>query len=298
MTHTMKKIIIPVLLAAIFSFSAHTQVAINESGSNPHSSAIFDVQSTNKGMLIPRMNTEQRDNIQEPETGLFIFNTETNCIEFYGGSSQGWVNMCRSESPDPEMIQIPVGDNIMDEASGGTRLKNFAPVVNGEKEIYIGVPDLGVGAQRNDYDLCPGMAACWGTTMDFEFGFDPVTDKIWTEVSWGTETHYVEYPGFSSQVTTFGKTYTAAEANIIDIIAVCRDPGCSVFLNNIEIDGNPVGNVVAPYHPTDPWVHYYVTNYDFGSGFVMTATLELIGSFTLGNEHSKIEINFGYDIPE
>lgn len=32
-----------------------------------------------------------------------------------------------------------------------------------------------------------------------------------------------------------------------------------------------------------------------GSGFVLQDTLELTGTFTLGNEYSKIEIDFGYD---
>ncbi|MEQ8908420.1 MAG: tail fiber domain-containing protein [Vicingaceae bacterium] len=55
------------------SFSQN--ISINADGARPDTSAMFDVVSTNKGMLIPRMTEAQRDAIFEPATGLLIFQT-------------------------------------------------------------------------------------------------------------------------------------------------------------------------------------------------------------------------------
>ena len=46
-------------------------VGINDSGNPPDPSAMMDVASTNKGVLIPRMTTSQMLNISSPAKGLF-----------------------------------------------------------------------------------------------------------------------------------------------------------------------------------------------------------------------------------
>src|ERR1041385_977993 len=60
-------------------------VGINPTGSAPNNSAGLDVDFTNKGILIPRMTTAQRNAIASPATSLMIFNTTTNCLEIYLG---------------------------------------------------------------------------------------------------------------------------------------------------------------------------------------------------------------------
>jgi uncharacterized protein (TIGR02145 family) len=59
--------------------STHAQTAIG--GSEPHGSAMLDVQSDSKGVLFPRMTTAERDAIASPALGLMIFNVETGCLE-------------------------------------------------------------------------------------------------------------------------------------------------------------------------------------------------------------------------
>jgi len=48
-------------------------------------SAIFQVNSTTKGMLAPRMTTAQRNAITSPATSLLIFNTTLNDFEYWNG---------------------------------------------------------------------------------------------------------------------------------------------------------------------------------------------------------------------
>ncbi|TAE12360.1 MAG: hypothetical protein EAZ95_12490, partial [Bacteroidetes bacterium] len=67
---------------------AQTGVAINTDGSLPDSSAILDVKSTVKGMLVPRMTQVQRNSIALPATGLLIYQTDgTAGFYFYNGSA-------------------------------------------------------------------------------------------------------------------------------------------------------------------------------------------------------------------
>ena len=56
--------------------------AINTDDSSPDQSSIFDVKSTNKGILIPRLTSAQR-NALSPVQGLTIYNTDTKAIEYY-----------------------------------------------------------------------------------------------------------------------------------------------------------------------------------------------------------------------
>jgi len=80
--------------------------AINSTGDDPHSSAILDLQSTEKGFLPPRMTTLQRNAIQDPAEGLQIFNTTTKCVEIF--VSNNWHNMfCCTVPAQPDVISGP-----------------------------------------------------------------------------------------------------------------------------------------------------------------------------------------------
>jgi hypothetical protein len=81
----------------LFSFSQN--VAINSTGNSPDASAMLDVQSTNKGFLIPRMTSAFRQAISNPATGLLIFQTN-NPVGLYtnigSASTPNWVQLSTS----------------------------------------------------------------------------------------------------------------------------------------------------------------------------------------------------------
>jgi len=64
-------------------FDNGTTVQMGATGALP--SAQFALTSTTQGFLAPRMTTTQRDNINSPATGLFIYNTSTNLFNYYNG---------------------------------------------------------------------------------------------------------------------------------------------------------------------------------------------------------------------
>ncbi len=79
------------ILSLLFIVQGATiaQVGINSDGSQPASSAMLDVKSTNKGFLPPRLTTSQRDAVPTPEKGLVVYNTDCNDLQFFNGGA--WV---------------------------------------------------------------------------------------------------------------------------------------------------------------------------------------------------------------
>jgi len=103
----MKKNTISFLALCIFSATAFAQnVAItDDAGYSANSSAMLDVKSTAKGLLIPRMTTAQRNAIASPADGLLVYDTDTHSIWNY--KSDDW-----KELIDSDLISIAERDNL------------------------------------------------------------------------------------------------------------------------------------------------------------------------------------------
>ena len=67
------------------------QVAINQNGAAADPSAVLDLQSTEKGLLIPRLSNLERAAITVPATGLLIYNSSENLFQYYDGTQ--WVDI-------------------------------------------------------------------------------------------------------------------------------------------------------------------------------------------------------------
>ena len=82
-----------VLLMTVILIASHSliaQIAMNTDGSSPDGSAMLDVKSNNKGLLLPRMNTYQMSLITNPATGLLVFNTDSS--DFFGFNGNNWIS--------------------------------------------------------------------------------------------------------------------------------------------------------------------------------------------------------------
>lgn len=56
-------------------------------GAVPAASALMDLTSTTRGFLPPRMTEAQRDAIASPATGLVVYNTDDNALNYWDGDS-------------------------------------------------------------------------------------------------------------------------------------------------------------------------------------------------------------------
>jgi len=68
--------------------------------STPHASSILDVRATDKGMLIPRLTTVQRQAIASPANGLLVYDTDENSFFYYDATKGGWVGVV-NYNPQP-----------------------------------------------------------------------------------------------------------------------------------------------------------------------------------------------------
>ncbi|MBN2867273.1 MAG: hypothetical protein JXK08_01240 [Flavobacteriaceae bacterium] len=80
----MKKTI-TLILILLTSFLSFSQVGINTT--NPDASSILDIESSDKGVLFPRMTTAERDAIANPAKGLIIYNIDIDKLQFNIGIS-------------------------------------------------------------------------------------------------------------------------------------------------------------------------------------------------------------------
>ena len=71
-------------------------VSINTTGDTAHASAILDISSINKGILVPRMDSYQRSMIVNPAQGLLVYDTTTRSFWFYDGA---WEEIGSSGGP-------------------------------------------------------------------------------------------------------------------------------------------------------------------------------------------------------
>ena len=89
----MKKLLLftcGLILTAVSVFSQN--IGINTTGAQPNSSAMLDVSSTSKGILIPRMTASQKNAIASPATGLQIYQTD-GTVGFYYYNGNAWMQL-------------------------------------------------------------------------------------------------------------------------------------------------------------------------------------------------------------
>ena len=77
-------VLVFILLAQVFSINLYGQIGIGTV--TPESSSVLDVNSVNKGVLIPRLSVSERNAISIPATGLIVYNTDFNCLNVYDGT--------------------------------------------------------------------------------------------------------------------------------------------------------------------------------------------------------------------
>jgi uncharacterized protein (TIGR02145 family) len=88
--------IIVLVMSVIYEFYGQVGIGI----SLPDSSAILDLSSTNRGLLLPRMTTSQIFHIHNPSVGLMTFNTDS--LDFWYFNGYMWIGIVdHSDTLDP-----------------------------------------------------------------------------------------------------------------------------------------------------------------------------------------------------
>jgi polyhydroxybutyrate depolymerase len=125
----MKKYISLSIIFISITQTIFSQIGINSSGSAAAASAMLDVSSANKGLLIPRVALQHvfdNSTIPNPTLSLMVFNTNGNLPEgrgYYGWNGEYWV-LIKSLSSAPV-----IGKNQF-----------FIPVDGVNREFWVHVP--------------------------------------------------------------------------------------------------------------------------------------------------------------
>jgi trimeric autotransporter adhesin len=85
--HTMKISYCSLIVCLFAGLLTHAQVAFNTTGASPDNSAMLDVTSSAKGLLVPRMTTAERIAITLPVTGLLVYDNSLSLFYFYNGTA-------------------------------------------------------------------------------------------------------------------------------------------------------------------------------------------------------------------
>ncbi len=151
----MKKTLLILLVIATFAALHPTatlaqSVAINADSSLPDASAILDLKSAKKGLLVPRMTTAQRDAIAAPATGLLIYMTD-NIAGFYYYTGTAWTPLKSSGGSNGtgDNWSANSGDDIFNSNTGNVGVGTAQPTAKLEVKtpttaygfLHLGVTD-------------------------------------------------------------------------------------------------------------------------------------------------------------
>lgn len=121
-----KQFLLVILMIASYSITA--QVGINTDESSPDGSAMLDVKSTDKGILIPRMTQAEIETIESPANGLTVFNTDNERFYFFAGSAGVWKEIAIGTgtitpvTPVVEVFNPVTGETWMDRNLGAMQV--------------------------------------------------------------------------------------------------------------------------------------------------------------------------------
>ncbi len=86
----MKKLLVLPAVVVWFITASYAQVSVSNDNSLPDHSAMLEVKSFNKGVLISRLTHDSIAQITNPANGLLVFCTSNNKFYAYDASSNVW----------------------------------------------------------------------------------------------------------------------------------------------------------------------------------------------------------------
>jgi hypothetical protein len=171
-----------------FVIDATGSVAVGTT--TPNASALLDLDSTSKGLLLPRLTDAQRDAIAAPASGLTIYNTTTNKLELRNASA--WSTYV---SPDDRLFGASV-------AIGTSATTIVTPVDS--KGVYVvgSTVNCNQGSGSGSSQILvgstwTGVAGCYGGSSTTTS--DPRSLLV---VMNGTSTAIISLDGFSINVVS------------------------------------------------------------------------------------------------
>ncbi len=215
----------------ITGLSLPAQVAVNTDGSNPDASAMLDVNSSNKGILIPRVTQSEIEAIANPANGLMVFNTDANKLFIYIASEFKWKEVLfgSGEILYPASLSIGTGGSCANTTVSGFYIAACELLASQSVSIEATVSAPGAWSIYTDtvngYSFSgSGIVSSTGTVqLTLNAHGTPVTPQV------DAFTATVTFGGSSS--CTFNNTVTNCDDN-----SACTDDFCDPVTGCYHVD--------------------------------------------------------------
>ncbi len=153
---TLTKITLSIILIVLGFSAVNAQVAININGANPDESAMLDVGSTTKGILVPRLTQSQRNAIDTPASGLLIYqNDNTSGFYYYDGS----VWQLLAKNGDAWSLTGNTGTIPITNYIGTTDNQDFVIKVNNVEKIRVNKTNGAIETKNTGESVFVGESA-------------------------------------------------------------------------------------------------------------------------------------------
>ena len=166
MIRILRLVVVMVFITALPHLASSQSLSINTDGSTAQASAMLDVKSLTKGLLIPRMSRTERDAIAAPAMGLMIFQNAPDSIGFYFYNGSSWLWLLSYSNTDSLTWKTRgnAGTNTASNFIGTTDNVPLAfRVNNAEKMRLISNGNVGIGVPVPVVALDVAGSATFGT---------------------------------------------------------------------------------------------------------------------------------------
>ena len=193
------------------AYGLSAQVAINMDGSAANSSAMLDVKSDTKGLLLPRMTQSQIEAIANPANGLLVYNSDDEHFYFYDDAAGEYKEVKIGLGTITPTAGFTCGDAFVDARDG----QSYTSVQIGTQcwmaeNLNIGTMISGATNQTNNATLekyCYGDVSSncdtyggmyqWNEAMQYsttsgDQGICPTGWHLPTDAEWCTMENFVD----------------------------------------------------------------------------------------------------------
>ncbi|MEO1437322.1 MAG: hypothetical protein AAFV80_17400, partial [Bacteroidota bacterium] len=139
-----RRILFSLFLLLLCTDSMYSQVGINTTGATPDSTAMLDISSNGKGLLIPRLTSAERQGILNPAEALMVYDTDEKSFWYFGNGQ--WQTI----ATDQQTLDI-LGDSLSISNGNTIDLSSLRTIgTDGLNVISLGPEELDVSQTANN----------------------------------------------------------------------------------------------------------------------------------------------------
>lgn len=220
----MRQLLITIYILCITSYtSIDAQVKIGDNPGNINNSSLLELESTDKGILISRLTSSQKNAIASPSQGLLIFQTDSVSGFYYYNGTTWEILLSDTTKTYTDNVSLDViGKGVGSSKTTTVRVNNVIGeqfAIGNEIFFDLSKPDNYAGGDIIiDLDFFP-MASESGKTVRWELSYKIITDNSVASGTTGT-LYSGDLPLSSVQYTIQDAVFTIPASDLIDAEAI------------------------------------------------------------------------------